>query len=170
MLDKNVHMMNAGMRLFETEKPFGTVLGGIKTEMAQFGKVSRTNEIDRNALPVATADCDLFLDRSTKLKYKYLSCKLEDAGTVGKTEEGEDIHRYAASLKEGNKNTNTGIYVAFALIIIWGMLGWFISEGNALIVVLFLLVGLFGAWIQLRPDKGSVKIVDQLLDTFADGK
>lgn len=170
MIDSTVHMMDAGMRLFETEKPFGTVLGGIKTEMAQFGRVLRTNEIDRDALPAAAADCDLFLDRSSRFKSRYITCKVEDAGIVGKTADGEDIHRYAASLKEGNKNTNVGIYVAAALIIIWGMLGWFISEGNGLIVIIFLLVGLFGAWIQLRPDKGSVKIVNQLLDTFADGK
>ena len=162
--------MDAGMRLFETEKPYGTVLGGIKTEMAQYGKVLRTNEIDHDALPPSAAGCDLFLDRSTKLKNKYLTCTLEDAGTVGKTEDGEEIHRYAASLKEGNKNTNVGIYVAGALVIIWAMLGWFISEGNPLIVIIFLLVGLTGAWLQLRPDKGSVKIVNQLLDIFADGK
>ena len=163
-------MMDAGMRLFETEKPYGTVLGGIKMEMAQYGKVSRTNEIDRDSLPAAAADCDLFLDRSTKFKYKYLSCTLEDAGTVGRTEDGEEIHRYAASLKEGNKNTNVGIYVHSALVIIWAMLGWFISEGNTLIVILFLLIGLFGAWHQLRPDRRSVKLVNQLLETFADGK
>ena len=170
MIDSTVHMMDAGLRLFETEKPFGTVIGGIKTEMAKYGKVYRTNEIDRDALPAAAADCDLFLDRSSRFKSWYITCKVEDAGIVGKTADGEDIHRYAASLKEGNKNTPTGIYVAAALIIIWGMLGWFISEGNALIVILFLLVGLFGAWFQLRPDKGSVKLVNQLLDIFADGK
>ena len=39
MADKTVQMMDAGMRLFDTEKPYGTVLGGIKTEMSKYGKV-----------------------------------------------------------------------------------------------------------------------------------
>ena len=170
MIDRNVQMMDAGMRLFETEKPFGTVLGGIKTEMAQYGKVYRTNEIDRDSLPAASSGCDLFLDRSTRYKSKYLTCSLEDAGIVGKTSDGEEIHRYAASLKEGNKNTNVGLYVAASLVIIWAMLGWFISDGKALTVILFTAFGLFGAWLQLRPDRRSVKLVNQLLDTLADGK
>ena len=43
MIDDKVQMMDAGMRLFESEKPYGIVLGGIKTEMAKYGKVSRTH-------------------------------------------------------------------------------------------------------------------------------
>ena len=31
MIDRKVQMMDAGMVLFQTEKPFGTVLGVIKT-------------------------------------------------------------------------------------------------------------------------------------------
>ena len=170
MIDRKVQMMDAGMRLFETEKPYGTVLGGIKTEMSQYGKVYRTNEIDHDSLPAAAAGCDLFLDRSTKYKSKYLTCSLEDAGIVGSTPDGEEIHRYAATLKEGNKNTNVGLYVASALVIIWAMLGWFISDGNAWIVLLFTAIGLLGAWRMLRPSKDNVQIVNQLLDTFADGK
>ena len=119
MIDRNVQMMDAGMRLFETEKPFGTVLGGIKTEMAQYGKVYRTNEIDRDSLPAASSGCDLFLDRSTRFKSRYLSCRLEDAGDVGQTPDGETVRRYAATIKEGNRNTEVGIYVHLALIIIF---------------------------------------------------
>ena len=102
MIDKRVQMMDAGMRLFETEKPFGTVLGGIKTEMAKYGKVLRHNEIVPEELPEAAAGCDLFLDWSGRLQKRYISCRLEDAGLVGKTADGEDIHRYAASLLEGH--------------------------------------------------------------------
>ena len=187
-------MMDAGMRLFESEKPLGTVLGGIKNEMGRYGRLMRRNEIDPEELPATTGDCDLFLDRSTRFKSKYLSCRVEDAGTVGKTADGEEIHRfaascrvedagtvgktvdgeeihrYAASLKEGNRNTNVGIYVHMALIIIWAMLGWFLSEGNAWIVLVFTAVGIFGAWRQLRPSKDNLNLANKLLDIFSEGK
>lgn len=170
MIDRNVQMMDAGMRLFESEKPLGTVLGGIKNEMGRYGRLMRRNEIDPEELPATTGDCDLFLDRSTRFKSKYLSCRVEDAGTVGKTADGEEIHRYAASLKEGNRNTNVGIYVHLALIIIWAMLGWFLSEGNAWIVLVFVAVGVFGAWRQLRPSKDNLNLANKLLDIFSEGK
>ena len=170
MIDRNVQMMDAGMRLFESEKPLGTVLGGIKNEMGRYGRLMRRNEIDPEELPATTGDCDLFLDRSTRFKSKYLSCRVEDAGTVGKTADGEEIHRYAASLKEGNRNTNVGIYVHLALIIIWAMLGWFLSEGNAWIVLVFTAVGVFGAWRQLRPSKDNLNLANKLLDIFSEGK
>ena len=95
---------------------------------------------------------------------------MEDAGTVGKTADGEEIHRYAASLKEGNRNTNVGIYVHLALIIIWAMLGWFLSEGNVWIVLVFAAVGVFGAWRQLRPSKDNLNLANKLLDIFSEGK
>ena len=170
MIDRNVQMMDAGMRLFESEKPLGTVLGGLKNEMGRYGRLMRRNEIDPEELPATTGDCDLFLDRSTRFKSKYLSCRVEDAGTVGKTADGEEIHRYAASLKEGNRNTNVGIYVHLALIIIWAMLGWFLSEGNAWIVLVFTAVGVFGAWRQLRPSKDNLNLANKLLDIFSEGK
>ena len=170
MIDRNVQMMDAGMRLFESEKPLGTVLGGIKNEMGRYGRLMRRNQIDPVELPATTGDCDLFLDRSTRFKSKYLSCRVEDAGTVGKTVDGEEIHRYAASLKEGNRNTNVGIYVHMALISIWAMLGWFLSEGNAWIVLVFTAVGIFGAWRQLRPSKDNLNLANKLLDIFSEGK
>ena len=170
MIDKGVQMMDAGMRLFETEKPFGTVVGGIKNEMSKYGKVLRAKDMEGIELPAASAGCDLFLDRSTKYKTKYISCVIEDAGEVGITSDGERIRRYAASLKEGNKNTNTGIYVHLALVIIWAMLGWFVSNGNGWITTLFALVGIFGAWRMLRPSKDNSRVVSQLLDSFENAK
>ncbi|MBQ6287250.1 MAG: hypothetical protein IJK73_06305 [Bacteroidales bacterium] len=170
MIDKTVHMMDAGTRLFDSEKPFGTVLGGIKVEMAKYGKVSRPDEIDAESLPDAAAGFSYFADLSTRFKTRYIACFLEDAGTVGKTSDGEEIHRYAVSLKEGNKNTNVGIYVALACVVIWAMLGWLVSDGSWILTVVFLAVGFFGAWRQLKPDKHSTMVVSQLLDAFADGK
>ena len=170
MIDRETQMMDAGMRLFETEKPFGTVLGGIKTEMAKYGKVLKPNEIVESELPEASVGCDLFLDRSTRFKTKYISCALEDAGVVGTTPDGEEIHRYAASLKEGNKNTNERIYVAFALVIIWAMLGWFVSDGSGWIALFFAIIGLFGAWRMLCPSKDNSDVVSNLLKAFEEGK
>ncbi|MBP5487059.1 MAG: hypothetical protein J6Y06_05470 [Bacteroidales bacterium] len=160
MMEDKVPMMDAGMRLFETEKPFGTVLGGIKVEMAKHGKI----------LTSENSGYDLLLDRSTKYKKKYISCLLEDAGVVGKTADGEEIHRYSASLKEGNKNTNVGIYVAASLVIIWAMLGWLVSNGNTLLTIVFTAVGIFGAWRLIRPSKDNPRLVNQLMDIFAEGK
>ena len=170
MIDQGVQMMDAGMRLFETEKPFGTVVGGIKNEMSKYGKVLRAKDMERIELPAASAGCDLFLDRSTKYKTKYISCVIEDAGEVGTTSDGERIRRYAASLKEGNKNTNTGIYVHLALVIIWAMLGWFISSGNGWIAMVFALIGIHGAWRALRPSLDNAQVISQLLDAFDNAK
>ena len=105
MLDRKVQMMDAGTGLFETAKPFGTVLGGLKVELEKYGKVLRAQEIDPVDLPETTGACDLFLDWSTPLRKRYIACRLEDAGGAGKTGEGEEIRRYAASFKEGNRNT-----------------------------------------------------------------
>lgn len=160
MMEDKVPMMDAGMRLFETDKPFGTVLGGIKVEMAKHGKILTTEN----------SGYDLLLDRSTKYKKKFISCLLEDSGVVGKTADGEEIHRYSASLKEGNKNTNVGIYVAASLVIIWAMLGWLVSNGNTLLTIVFTAVGIFGAWRLIRPSKDNPRLVNQLLDIFAEGK
>ena len=111
MIEKRVQMMDAGMRLFQTEKPFGTVLGGIKTEMAKYGAVLRANETDPSMFPETMGDYDLFLDWSSATKYRYISCKVEDAGEVGTTDEGEPVHRYAVMLKEGNKNKPLDIVI-----------------------------------------------------------
>jgi len=170
MLERNTHMMDAGMRLFETEKPYGTVLGGIKTEMAKYGTTLRAKELENETLPEAAVGCDLLLDRSNRMKIKYITCVLEDSGVVGRNSDGEEIHRYAASLKEGNKNTNVGIYVSFALVIIWAMLGWLVSDGNGWITLALTIIGLYGAWRSLRPSRDNAKIVSELLDALDNAK
>ncbi len=170
MIDKNTQMMDAGTRLFDSEKPFGTALGGIKTEMAKYGKVLRAKELEGETLPEASVGCDLLLDRSTKYKVKYITCVLEDAGTAGTTSDGEPIRHYAVSLKEGNKNTNVGIYVALALILIWAMLGWFISHGSGWVTIGFALIGCYGAWRMLRPSQDNTTVVSELLKAFEEGK
>lgn len=170
-MDRKVQMMDAGMRLFETEKPFGTVLGGIKTEMAGYGKVYRRSEAGSMELPPAAEDCDLFLDHSSWHKSKYISCSLEDAGIVGKTADGEEIHRYAASLKEGNRNTAAGISAALTLAVSWILIGVLVVPGGgAWTVVIFTLLGAFCSYRALRPDKDSTRLVEQLLQTFEDAK
>ena len=92
-------MMDAGMTLFTSEKPFGTVLGGIKMEMSKYGAVRRANEISAEEIPDTTGECDLFVDWSTPLRWRAISCRLEDAGPAGTNAEGAELRRYAASFK-----------------------------------------------------------------------
>ena len=84
-------MMDAGMALFTSEKPFGTVLGGIKMEMSKYGAVRRANEISAEEIPDTTGECDLFVDWSTPLRWRAISCRLEDAGPAGTNAEGAEL-------------------------------------------------------------------------------
>lgn len=172
MIEKRVQMMDAGMRLFQTEKPFGTVLGGIKTEMAKYGAVLRANETDPSMFPEAMGDYDLFLDWSSATKYRYISCKLEDAGEIGATDEGEPIHRYAVMLKEGNKNKPLGIAITAAAFIILIALACIIGKGRPSfwLVLIFLALGCLTAFRLLRPSKEATALIGKLLDIFKEAK
>lgn len=172
MIEKNVQMMDAGMRLFETEKPFGTVLGGIKTELARYGKVYRTNEFRPEEMPELTEDCDLFLDWSSIFRTRYLSCKLEDAGLAGRTEDGEEIHRYAAFFREGGRNKPLHLVSSVLLLII--LFGTFLLHCRFLPKFVIILVvfglGLMGIYNMLRPSKKGQELISRILDTFQDAK
>lgn len=172
MIDKRAQMMDAGMRLFQTEKPFGTVLGGINTEMAKYGKVLRANETDPSQLPDTTGDCDLFLDWSSAFKNRYISCKLEDAGMVGTTAEGEPVRRYAVTLKEGNTNKGLNKALAAAAIIIFLALAFIIGKGHPSfwIVLIFLSLGCCSAYRMLKPSKMATQLAKQLLEIFKEAK
>lgn len=172
MIEKRVQMMDAGMRLFQTEKPFGTVLGGIKTEMAKYGNVQRANEIDPTRLPDSTGETDLFLDWSSATKYRYISCKLEDAGSVGANDDGEPVHRYAVLLKEGNRNKPMNTVLSAAAFLIYLALAWIIGKGHPSfwLVLIFLALGCITAFRLLRPSKAATELVSKLLDIFKEAK
>ena len=99
--DTRVQMMDAGMKLFESENGFGTCIGQVKANLKETGKVLEARELEGIALPGSTGDFDLFVDRSN-LRKKYLSCRIEYAGE--REDGGKTIFRYAASFREGNRS------------------------------------------------------------------
>ena len=172
MIDKKVQMMDAGMTLFTIAKPFGTVLGGIKTEMSKYGDVKRPNEISADSVPDTTGVWDLFLDWSTPFRWRAISCRLEDAGSAGRNEDGEEIRRYAASFKEGNKNRGLKVALILALaaaVIVLGAVGLdgvpgIFTIAASVVVAGFLLV--FG----LRPSTKAQDAVVNLMDIISKAK
>lgn len=172
MIDKKVQMMDAGMTLFTSEKPFGTVLGGIKAEMSKYGTVKKLNEIKPDEIPDTTGECDLFLDWSTPFRWRAVSCRLEDAGLVGKNSEGEEIRRYAASFKEGNKNRGgkvlllvslAAVAVIFGIIGIDGVPGIFTIILGVAVAAGILILG-------LRPSVKAQEAVKSLMNIVAQAK
>ena len=172
MIDKKVQMMDAGMVLFTSEKPFGTVLGGIKAELAKLGKVKRANEISPDELPDTTGECDLFVDWSTPLRWRAISCRLEDAGLVGTNADGEETRRYALCVKEGNKNRKGKVLVTLLLAVIFIALGIFSIDGVAgIFTVLFGSVFVVAIVIlALRPSAKAQKVVRDLLEVVREAK
>ncbi len=172
MIDKKVQMMDAGMVLFTSEKPFGTVLGGIKAELTKLGDVKRANEIPPDELPDTTGECDLFVDWSTPLRWRAISCRLEDAGLAGHNSDGEEIRRYALCLKEGDKNRKgkVAVVLLFAMMLI--ALGIFGIDGVPGIftvpvgIALAVCVVIFG----LRPSVKAQKSVRNILDVAREAK
>ena len=172
MIDNKVQMMDAGMVLFTSEKPFGTVLGGIKAELTKLGDVKRSNEISMDELPDTTGECDLFVDWSSPLRWRAISCRLEDAGLVGHNSDGEEIRRYAVSFKEGNKNRKgkvLAVLVAVVTLILWGIAGgdgipgiFTVSLGAALAAGLLILC--------LRPSVKAQNVIRNLIETVREAK
>ena len=167
MIDKKVQMMDAGMVLFTSKKPFGTVLGGIKTEMARLGDVKRTNEISKDDIPDTTGECDLFVDWSTPMRWRAISCRLEDAGFAGTDEEGEEIRRYALCMKEGNMNRKVKVFLvifAAVAIVVSGICG--ISGIPDLITVLAGFALAFEVVVLgLKPSAKAQREVRNILET-----
>ncbi len=172
MIDRKVQMMDAGMVLFTSEKPFGTVLGGIKVELTQLGDVKRSSEISQEELPDTTGECDLFVDWSTPFRWRAISCRLEDAGLVGTNADGEEIRRYALCVKEGDKNRRGKVMlvtlsaIAFITLGVYGVDGvpgiFTVLTGTALAVALVILA--------LRPSVKAQKAVRNILETVREAK
>lgn len=101
--DKKVQMMDAGMKLFESENGFGTCIGQVKANLKEYGKVLENRDLEGVTLPDSTGEYDLFTDRTDLWRKKYISCRVEYAGE--RKEDGKTIYKYAASFKEGNRST-----------------------------------------------------------------
>ena len=80
VFDKKAQMMDAGMVLFPSDEPFGRVLGMVKTAMTPYGKVWRKTDLEGSVLPDSLPEFDLFLDRSTPWRKRYISAWVSDAG------------------------------------------------------------------------------------------
>lgn len=161
--DTNVQMMDAGMVLIDSNDSFGEMLGSVKATLSGFGKLYIVNDtsggkfsdgVSLSELPESTADCDLFLDRSTLFRKRYISCKLEWAG------EG----RYALKLKEGNKNGPLRDLVTL-LMAGYGFIYVLMGKG-----ILFRLAGvlliLLGLYLWSKPSVSAQKTVGEILKTF----
>lgn len=165
-MENKVQMMDAGMVLFQSEKPFGTVLGGIKTEMQRYGKVYRRNEMPD------VGDYDLLLELSSSMRTSWIVCRLEDAGTVSVNEDGEVLHRYAACFMEGNANTTLRKVLASILatfIIALGIIGFSPVPKSLTVVAAVLLAG-FVLFQCLRPSRSSQKKIAALIEIIKEAE
>ncbi len=165
-------MMDAGMTLFTSEKPFGTVLGGIKMEMSKYGAVRRANEISAEEIPDTTGECDLFVDWSTPLRWRAISCRLEDAGPAGTNAEGAELRRYAASFKEGNKNRVAKVVIVLALAAALVALGVIGVKGVPGIFTVLAGIAAAAALVilGLRPSVKAQQAIKDLMETVSKAK
>jgi len=171
MIDRKTQMMDAGTVRFKTPKPFGTVLGGLKTEMQRYGSVLRSTDTGPDTLPPTCGPFDLFLDASTPFRKRYIAATVEDAGDAGTTPDGEPVRWYAVTFKEGNRNTWLRIVPALLLAASILAAPFFcngfpkilgIPAGTALAAALLL--------ICLRPSRKAGRMLARLKDTVREGK
>lgn len=113
-IHRNAKMLDAGTAYFVSNKGYGTVLGQVKAEMEEYGRVYKYTEFSAEQLPVSYRGCELILDFSTLWRNRYILCKLEDSGKIGDTTDGE-IRRYSAVFIEGD---SSGILRNFCYTII----------------------------------------------------
>ena len=175
--DLNLKMMDAGTALFTGKDGFGSAIGTVKAEMDVYGKTLRPGEFRPEELPAAARDCDLFLDFSSFWHKRYLACKVEDAGSTGKkTADGEDIRRYAAIFREGNRSTflRGAVHALVCAALLAGMVPGFqpgvlaermaalpaaASAVRAVAGILLLLLTLY-SWI--TPSRNAPHVVDSI--------
>lgn len=155
VFDKKAQMMDAGMVLFPSDEPFGRVLGMVKTAMTPYGKVWRKTDLEGSVLPDSLPEFDLFLDRSTPWRKRYISAWVSDAGDG----------RYALTFREGNRST--GLRAAtFILLIFACVLGAVCIPGIGLLrPALWTLAG----WVAYRwivPARNNRKAVEELMRKF----
>lgn len=155
VFDKKAQMMDAGMVLFPSDEPFGRVLGMVKTAMTPYGKVWRKTDLEGSVLPDSLPEFDLFLDRSTPWRKRYISACVEDAG------EG----RYALTFREGNRSTRLRA-ATFILLIFACVLGAVCIPGIGLLrPALWALAGWF-AYRWIVPARNNRKAVEELMRKF----
>lgn len=153
-------MMCCGTARFSRHEAFGPVLGQVKAELSEFGKVISGEEADPARIPATTGPCDLFLDASTPWRRRYIAAQVHSAGEEADGE--ETLHYYAVSLKEGHSSgwLRSALFIAavclstaFAFSGLWrpwsGLIG--------LVLLLFFLY----RWI--APGRSSARLVGRIL-------
>lgn len=158
---KKVIMIDAGTVLFESKDGYGTVLGQMKAEMDEFGSTLGRESLETEDLPPVCRDCDLFMDFSTPGRYRYISCKVEDAGDTGRrTQDGEPIRRYAVSFMEGSATlwprTVLLLLIAALLLRLFILLPSYLSIPLSIASVLYII------YVWLKPSRYSQKVVEKL--------
>lgn len=161
--DTNVQMMDAGMVLIDSNESFGEMLGTVKATLSGYGKLyivndtnggKFTNGVALSDLPESTAYCDLFIDRSTIFRKRYLSCTVEWAG------EG----KYALKLKEGNKNAPLRDLVTL-LMSGYGFI-YVLMGRNMLFRLAGLVLILIGLYLWSKPSVSAQKTAKEILMAF----
>ena len=165
------------MTLFQSKDNFGDCLGGVKAELQKYGKVYKPSEISQMRLPESTGDCDLFLDWSSAWRKRYISCRVENAGSLVSSD-GSEIFRYAVTFKEGNKSTRLrGIVMSLIIITIVTstalLCQCFLSGADfftgflrAFVVIIGVTSTLGTAYLWILPCAKARKRVRTLLDIF----
>lgn len=155
VFDKKAQMMDAGMILVRSDEPFGRMLGMVKTAMTPFGKVWRKTDLEGSVLPDSLPEFDLFLDRSTPWRKRYISAWVADAG------EG----RYALSFREGNRSTRLRA-TTFILLILACVLGAVCIPGIGPFRLVFWALAGWIAYRWIVPARNNRKAVEQIMEKF----
>lgn len=157
--DTKVQMMDAGMKLFESENGFGTCIGQVKANLREYGKVLESKDLKGVVLPDSTGECDLFTDRTNLWRKKYISCKVEYAGE--READGKTIYKYAASFKEGNKSTVLrGMTMLLIMLLAVAGAVWFNSFLSYAAGIAIILTT---AYFWIMPSSEAVRAVRKLM-------
>lgn len=156
-IDKRVKMLDSGTALLCYCGGFGPMLGQVRAELSDFGtKVYTPRECDPSDFPPG-AEWDFFLDYSSPLRTRYLSCAVFDSGDTGRVD-GEDrpVRRYAVEIRTGWAYTPLSRFLSAILpvlalaLLIWNPFPWWAG------ILVFALAALT-EYILLRPDRKSAR-------------
>ena len=109
-------------------------------------------------------------DASTPWRIRYIACKVEDAGSTGRTDaEDREIRRYAAVFTEGNKSSGLRnaafLLAAFSILAGIALLPypWYSDVAGAVLVLVVLLAA-------LRPSRNALLTVRHIQKTLREGQ
>ena len=155
-IDKTVKMLDSGTALLCHSGGFGPMLGQVRAELLDFGTSifsSKDCSSMGNFPPSGGEGWDFFLDFSSALRKRYISCTVFDAGDTGRVDsEDRPIRKYAVEIRSGWKDTplSRGILcilpLSILILLIWGPLPWWAN-------LLCLLIAALSVWALVTPDR-----------------